>query len=489
MIVKTDSDSVFPYTYDSSNLKGNADIVYIPESLDELKQAIKLNYDNNILINFSGSGTGITGSRVPNGGAVISTEKLKSIIEFNDDYAVIEPGISLLELNEFLEEKGKFLPPNPTEINASIGGNIATNASGARSFKYGAIRNWILGLEIILSNGESIYIERGQILSKDGYIEFKTNQDNNFKIETFDIGMPKVKNASGYYLAEKIDLIDLFIGSEGTLGAYGKIKVRIIDKPSNILGAVIYFDNSKKLLQFVEFVRSSSLLNNQLNFENNQEISARLIEYFDSNSLDLLRPKYTQIPQNAIGAVWIEQEYAQQYEEHILEKWYSIISEYTNLSDDTWIALNDKEHENLREFRHELPLQVYENLTNNSQKKVGLDTAVPDESFHELFKFYLDNFSKLNLQNVIFGHIGNSHLHANIFCKNDEEYQKALEIYDKVIDLSLKIGGTVSAEHGIGKLKKKYLIKMYGQEIIDKMKQIKKTLDTKSLLNIGTMFD
>ena len=489
MIVKTDADSVFPYTYDSSNLKGNADIVYIPESIEELKQAIKVNYDNNILINFSGSGTGITGSRVPIGGAVISTEKLKSIIEFNDDYVVIEPGISLLELNEFLEEKGKFLPPNPTEINASIGGNIATNASGARSFKYGAIRNWILGLEIILSNGESIYIERGQILSKDGYIEFKTNQDNNFKIETFDIGMPKVKNASGYYLAEKIDLIDLFIGSEGTLGAYGKIKVRIIDKPSNILGAVIYFDNSKKLLQFVEFVRSSSLLNNQLNFENNQEISARLIEYFDSNSLDLLRPKYTQIPQNAIGAVWIEQEYAQQYEEHILEKWYSIISEYTNLSDDTWIALNDKEHENLREFRHELPLQVYENLTNNSQKKVGLDTAVPDESFHELFKFYLDNFSKLNLQNVIFGHIGNSHLHANIFCKNDEEYQKALEIYDKVIDLSLKIGGTVSAEHGIGKLKKKYLIKMYGQEIIDKMKQIKKTLDTKSLLNIGTMFD
>lgn len=489
MIVKTDSDSVFPYTYDSSNLKGNADIVYIPESLDELKQAIKLNYDNNILINFSGSGTGITGSRVPNGGAVISTEKLKSIIEFNDDYAVIEPGISLLELNEFLEEKGKFLPPNPTEINASIGGNIATNASGARSFKYGAIRNWIEGLEIILSNGDTIYLERGQIISVDGIIDFASDQGNKYKINTFDIGMPKVKNASGYYLARNIDLLDLFIGSEGTLGAYGKIKVKVIDKPTNILGAVIYFDDSKKLLQFVELVRASSLLNNQLDFENNQEISARLIEYFDSNSLDLLRPKYTQIPQNAIGAVWIEQEYAQQYEEHILQKWYSLISEYTNLSDDTWIALNDKEHENLREFRHELPLQVYENLTNNSQKKVGLDTAVPDESFHELFNFYLDNFSKLNLQNVIFGHIGNSHLHANIFCKNDEEYLKALEIYDKVIDLSLKLGGTVSAEHGIGKLKKKYLIKMYGQEIIDKMKQIKKTLDPKSLLNIGTMFD
>jgi D-lactate dehydrogenase (cytochrome) len=159
------------------------------------------------------------------------------------------------------------------------------------------------------------------------------------------------------------------------------------------------------------------------------------------------------------------------------------------LSDDTWIALNDKEHENLREFRHELPLQVYENLSNNSQKKVGLDTAVPSDKFEELFQFYLMNFSKLELQNVIFGHIGNSHLHANIFCKDENEYQEALQIYDKVIDLSLDLGGTVSAEHGIGKLKKKYLVRMYGQDKVNEMKKIKSILDSKMLLNIGTMFD
>ena len=146
-------------------------------------------------------------------------------------------------------------------------------------------------------------------------------------------------------------------------------------------------------------------------------------------------------------------------------------------------------HENLKEFRHELPLQVYENLTNNSQKKVGLDTAVPDNSFPVLFNHFLNNFPDLNLQYVIFGHIGNSHLHANIFCQNDEEYKKAVEFYDKCIDLTLNLNGTVSAEHGIGKLKKKYLIKMYGADSVKSMKLIKEKIDPKYLFGVGTMFD
>lgn len=489
MIIKTDIDSVFPYTYDSSNLKGKAEIVYIPESIQELKESLKINFEKNIQIHFSGAGTGITGSRVPYGGVVISTEKLKKILEYSESYVVIEPGVTLSELNEYLEEKGKFLPPNPTEINASIGGNIATNASGARSFKYGAIRHWVEELEIIFSDGDCINIIRNSIFAKNNNFTFITENGNKISINISDINMPNVKNASGYYLKENMDLIDLFIGSEGTLGAFGKIKLRIIDKPENILGAVIYFDNSTNLLKFIEFVRDKSIINNRIHFNEVKEISARLIEYFDNNSLNLLKPKYQQIPELAIGAIWIEQEYTKVYEEEILENWYTLIMEYTNLSDDTWIALNDKEHENLREFRHELPLQVYENLTNNSQKKVGLDTAVPTDRFSELYQFYINNFSKLNLQNVIFGHIGNSHLHANIFCKDEEEYQDALQIYDKVIDLSLSFGGTVSAEHGIGKLKKKYLIKMYGEEKVNQMKKIKNILDPKMLLNIGTMFD
>jgi D-lactate dehydrogenase (cytochrome) len=501
MIIRKDADLIYPYTYDSSNLHGNADIVFVPTNFDELQQAVKECYNKNIQITISGAGTGITGSRVPFGGAVISTELLKKIIKIENNYITVEPGITLDELDKYLESYDLFLPPNPTEKNASIGGNTATNASGARTFKYGAIRNYINKLTVILPDGDIIKLEREKsnltlipslICSTEaGSFKFniKTESGKSITLSLPEFNMPNVKNASGYYIKSGMDAIDLFIGSEGTLGVFSEIELKLFARPESILGGVIFFDNIQKLLDFVIILRDTSKKNNLIDINANNNISARLIEFFDKRSLELLRVKYPQIHEDAIGAIWFEQEYSKKYEDEIMDKWYDFIKNYTVLADSTWFAMNDNEHENLKEFRHELPLQVYENLTNNSQNKVGLDTAVPDESFPILFNYYLENFPELKLHYVIFGHIGNSHLHANIFCQNDEEYQRALEFYNKCIDLTLNLNGTVSAEHGIGKLKKKYLIKMYGIDIINGMKKIKIAFDTKYLLGIGTMFD
>jgi FAD/FMN-containing dehydrogenase len=552
MIIKNDADLVYPYTYDSSNLHGNADAVYIPSNLEELQEAVKQCYENNIKITISGAGTGITGSRVPSGGVVISTELLKKVIKIENNIATIEPGITLDELDKYLEDYDLFLPPNPTEKNASIGGNIATNASGARTFKYGSIRNYINKLTIILPDGDLLKLERGTSnlalntypqgegpkntnsesflklsisekaevgLLENSNLTLKEGFENTY-LETFlkpslvgqvgeglsglilttesgksielslpDYKMPEVKNASGYYIKSGMDAIDLFIGSEGTLGVFGEIELKLLPRPNNILGGVIFFDDIQKLLDFVIKLRDTSKINNKIDVNFNNNISARLIEFFDKQSLELLRPKYSQIHENAIGAIWFEQEYSKEFEDEIMAEWYELIKSNTCLADSTWFAMNDKEHENLKEFRHELPLQIYENLTNNSQQKVGLDTAVPDESFPILFNYYLENFPNLNLQYVVFGHIGNSHLHANIFCQNDDEYKKAVLFYNKCIDLTLSLNGTVSAEHGIGKLKKKYLLKMYGINSVNSMKQIKMLFDTKYLLGVGTMFD
>jgi D-lactate dehydrogenase (cytochrome) len=301
--------------------------------------------------------------------------------------------------------------------------------------------------------------------------------------------MPHVKNASGYFAKEDMDAIDLLIGSEGTLCIFAEIELQVLPRPDSVLGGIVFFDDNSKLLDFVIEIRDKSRINNKISISENDGLSARLIEYFDKQSLNLLRPKYSEIPLNAIGAVWFEQEIDLKFEEKIINDWYEIIQKFTALSDDTWFAQNEKEHLKLREFRHELPLQVYENLTNNSQKKVGLDCAVPDSEFPLLFNYYLENFSQINLEYVVFGHIGNSHLHANIFCRNDDEYKIAREFYDRTIELALSLGGTVSAEHGIGKLKKPYLEKMYGKSAIDEMRVVKRVLDDKWILNKGTMFD
>lgn len=489
MIIKNDFDDLIPYLTDSSNLKGKAEICYIPENIEEIKEVLKQNSFLENKITISGAGTGLTGARVPNGGVILSTEKLKKIIEIGENYAIIEPGVTLSELTEELNKSNKLLPPNPTEINASIGGNIAANASGSRTFKYGAIRDWVLALDIIFPNGDFLTLNRGEIYSKNGNFDFVSNNGNRYNFSVGDINMPKVKNASGYFLQQDMDLIDLFIGSEGTLCCFGNIKLKIIDKPRNTLGLIVFFDKIDNLFEFTNNIRDFSKLNNKISIEHNQEIAARLIEYFDQNSLELLKNKFPQIPKNSIGSIWIEQEYNIEYEDLILEKWNNIINKYTAFSDDIWIALNDKEHENLREFRHELPLQVYENLTENSQKKIGLDTALPIENFDKLFYYYINQFDKINLKKVVFGHIGNCHLHANLFCNNEEEYKLAMKIYQDAIDIALENKGTVSAEHGIGKLKTQYLNQMYGQNNIEKMKRIKKVFDPKSLLNIGNIFD
>lgn len=489
MIIRNDADLIYPYTYDSSNLHGNADVVYIPSDFDELRQSVKDCYDNNMQITISGAGTGITGSRVPNGGAVISTELLNKVIRIEDDKVTVQPGITLDELDKYLEDYDLFLPPNPTEKNASIGGNTATNASGARTFKYGAIRNYINKLTIILPDSDVLKLERGKIFAENYQLHFTTESGKLIEILLPEYKMPEVKNASGYFIKAGMDAIDLFIGSEGTLGVFGEIELKLLKRPVNILGGVIFFEDIQRLLDFVIVLRDTSKINNLVDVNSNSSISSRLIEFFDKQSLELLRPKYPQLHEDAVGAIWFEQEYSKDFEDEIMSNWYELIQNYTKLADSTWFAMNDKEHENLKEFRHELPLQVYENLTNNSQKKVGLDTAVPDISFPVLFNHYLNNFPDLNLQYVIFGHIGNSHLHANIFCQNDEEYKRAVEFYDKCIDLTLSLNGTVSAEHGIGKLKKKYLLKMYGTDSVKSMKLIKEKIDPKYLLGVGTMFD
>lgn len=486
---KTDVDIIHPYTFDSSNLKGYADKLFLPENIEDLKTYLEYLYENDNPVTTSGAGTGITGGRVPQGGAVISTEKFKSISILSEGVVSAGAAVTLDELDIFLHEHNLFLPVNPTEINASIGGNAATNASGARTFKYGPIRDYITGIKVVLAGGDIITLKRGDVFANGFDLILNSDSGREFNLQIPTYKMPQVKNASGYFAKENMDAIDLLIGSEGTLCIFAEIELKVLPRPDSVLGGVVFFDDISKLLDFLIEIRDKSRINNKISVSENNGLSARLIEYFDKQSLNLLRPKYSEIPLNAVGAVWFEQEFDLKFEEKIINDWYEIIQKFSDLSDNTWFAQNDKEHLKLKEFRHELPLQVYENLTNNSQKKVGLDTAVPDSEFPLLFNYYLENFSKINLEYVVFGHIGNSHLHANIFCRNDDEYKIALEFYDRSIELALSLGGTVSAEHGIGKLKKPYLEKMYGKSAIDEMRAVKRVLDDKWILNKGTMFD
>jgi D-lactate dehydrogenase (cytochrome) len=491
MIIKTDLDLIKPYTLDSSNMSGVADKVIIPENIQELKDSLIECNKKNIPVTFSAAGTGLTGGKTPLEGIIISTEKFDQIINVDKvkKSITIEPGVIFSEMDKLLQENSLFYPPNPTETNSTLGGNVATNASGARTFKYGSTRDFVKRLKMILINGDEIEIKRGEIFpDKNGKINLVSDTNQKYVFDAYEIGMPAIKHAAGYFLKEDMDAIDLFIGSEGTLGFISEIELKLLERPENVLGGIVFFDDVNKLLVFINQLRSISIKNNKKRVNENNEIASRLIEYFDINSLNVLREQFPDIPNEAIAAVWFEQEYSERYEEELLEKWYAFITEYSSLVDDTWFATDEKMHEKLRDFRHQLPLNVYEKLTNNAYKKVGTDTAVPTHHFDALFNFIKVELEKSGLSHVIFGHVGNSHLHANLFVNNEDEYVHAMKIYDMIIDFSLKCKGTVSAEHGIGKIKKKYLHKMFGEKNINKMKTIKSVFDPAFIVNRGNLF-
>ncbi|MCH6574807.1 MAG: FAD-binding oxidoreductase, partial [Bacteroidetes bacterium] len=162
MIVKTQQDEIQNYLIDASNTKGFCEAVYIPQSVSEMTEIIKEANEKKHSVTISGNGTGLTGARVPKGGIVISTEKLNKIIEINleEKFALVEPGVLLSELQDTVKQKGLLYAPDPTERNCFIGGTVATNASGARTFKYGPTRNYVEELEIILPDGDFLYLKR-----------------------------------------------------------------------------------------------------------------------------------------------------------------------------------------------------------------------------------------------------------------------------------------------------------------------------------------
>ncbi|HEY7751349.1 MAG TPA: FAD-binding oxidoreductase, partial [Ignavibacteriaceae bacterium] len=308
MIVKSIQDEIQNYLADASNTKGFCDSVYFPENENDIISILKEADKKKIPITISGNRTGLTGACVPNGGIVISTEKLNKVIEINykEMFALVEPGVLLSDFQKILADYGLFYPPDPTEANCFIGGTVATNASGAQTFKYGATRDFVLGLNIILPQGEKLSLDRGKNFADGFMLELLTEEGKVYKLQLPEYNMPEVKNASGYYCKKDMDAVDLFIGSEGTLGIVTKIKLKLLKKPENIISAVLFFNSEEDALKFLFAAKGKSLSSRKKKTED--DIDALALEYFDENALRFLRDDYEKIPGDSKAAIWFEQE-------------------------------------------------------------------------------------------------------------------------------------------------------------------------------------
>jgi D-lactate dehydrogenase (cytochrome) len=505
MLTKTQPDEIQDFLSDASYLRGgSAERVVVPETAEEVAEILANATRDQTPVTISGAGTGTVAGRVPFGGIVIATDKLNHIRQIvHDDHgggrAIAEAGVILRDFQGAVEDEGLMYPPDPTERGCFLGGTVATNASGSRTFKYGPTRKYVERLKIALATGEVIDLRRGQLhANARGRISIPLGSGRAIEAQLPTYRMPEVrKHASGYYVAPEMDVLDLFIGSEGTLGVIIEIEVKLMPKPEGFLSGVVFFTTEADLLSFVAEARRRSLANRVSSphvskgvppANPTDQLDARALEYFDSESLGFLRQKYPTIPETAMGAVFFEQETTAGNEEQLMTEWLALLERHHALADESWFATNEQDQAKLREFRHALPVLMNEWFARYQQRKVSTDMAVPDKEFAGMLKFYQDALRGGDLRFTIFGHIGDNHVHVNILPRDDEEATRAREIYVKFIRRAVTVGGTISAEHGIGKLKREYLRELYGEDHLREMAALKRAFDPAGILGRGNIF-
>lgn len=489
MQVKTQLDDLQNYLTDASNMQGgHAAKLFIPETAEEIAQILREANESKTPVSISGARTGTVGGAIPFGGYVVSLERLKKLeIDKQEMTATAGAGVILADLQKAVDAEGLFYPPDPTEWSCQIGGTVATNASGARSFKYGATRDYVQRLKIVLANGQLVELRRGDTLAgDDGFITFDGVRA---KIPTYK--RPSVrKNVSGYFNEAPLDSVDLFIGSEGTLGVITEIELKLVAKPEGFFSGVIFFEKENDLLAFVNEAKDRSFASRKGGQDARvPTVDATILEYFDGKALKFISAKFPETPSEMAGAISFEQETTVETQESLLEQWNAILEKHNADLERSWFTTNEQDREKMRAFRHALPVSVNERVVKNKQKKIGTDMAVPDENFGSFLRYYKETLDASGLEYVIFGHIGDCHLHANMMPNDAEEAEKARHVYGRCIAQAIMLGGTVSAEHGIGKLKRKYLAAMIGERYLNEMAELKKAFDPNCILGRGNMFD
>ena len=444
------------YLEDASGLKGRAEGVFRPRTAEEAAEVLTQASRSRIPITIAGAGTGVTGGSVPFGGWVVSTERFDRL-EIHFGHARVGAGVLLRNLQVAVRTSSQFYAPDPTEWSASLGGTIATNASGSRSFLYGSTRRHLIALTVALMDGSVRTLHAGDKV--------------NFPYASLPLPRCR-KHTAGYFLREDVDFLQLFCGSEGTLGVVLEAEVALLPQPAEFLTGVVFFKDEDEALDAVDGWREIPEL--------------RMLEYLDGPSLRLLRNAYPQIPKLAGAALLIEQ-ITDGVAGHAEDAWLDRLSAAHAL-EDSWFGAADADRERFREFRHKLPEIVNDTVRRNGFQKLSTDLAVPVENNREMMRWYREQLEgEFPGKFVIFGHIGDAHVHVNILPETSQDAQRGGEFLVAAARQSVALGGTVSAEHGLGKKKAHFLALEFTPTQIESMCDVKRRLDPHWLLGRGNL--
>ena len=427
------------YSYDATRLSFPPDVVVIPESEEDIKKVVKICYEEGVPITPRGAGSGYTGGAIPvKGGVLISFEKMDKILWIDEDNAVakVQPGVITYRLQQAVEKKGLFYPPDPASYKfCTMGGNVAENAGGPRCVKYGVTREYIMELDTVIYTGETIHT-----------------------------GRITLKDVAGY------DLTRLLIGSEGTLGIFTGITVKLIPKPKAKKTVKAVYMDLESVGKTVKDIFKAGISPSALEFMDNLAINA--VEDFGHFGLD----------RDAEVILLIEVDgHPKALEDEILE--VAKICEMNGAKVE--VAKTDREAEKLWEARRSLSPAV----AKLGRTKINEDIVFPRSYLPEALPKLREIGRKYNLKMVNFGHIGDGNVHANFMINglDPDEVARAEKAVEEVFDLALSYRGSITGEHGVGITKAEFMRKQFSPQEMELMKKIKRAWDPENLINPGKM--
>jgi D-lactate dehydrogenase (cytochrome) len=513
--VLTDPDTVGSYLEDAAHYPGgHAAGVVIPR--DEAEVAAAIRSCRSILP--IGAQSSVTGGATPRGEVVLSTARMSAILDTSDREVRVQAGLPLVTLKEVLAAQGRYYPPAPTYDGAFVGGAISTNASGAATFKYGSTRDWVRGLTVVLASGDVLDIERGRVFAhRDGYFEVETSRGvSRVPVPTYR--MPDVpKRSAGYFAAPAMDLIDLFIGAEGTLGVVVEARLGIVQPAPALCVALVPVPGEAAALRLVADLREQSRRTWLSPDGLGMDISA--IEMLDRRCLALLHDDGSdarygiQLPDGTEVALLVQIELgAGTTSETAFEQIasaleadapdtplgrFSRLLEGAGLLEHVQVAVpGDRARaEQFFAFREAAPEAVKHRVGVARQsapgvQKTAADMIVPFERFGEMLQVYREGFERRGLEYAIWGHVSDGNVHPNVIPRRVEDVeagqQAILEFGREVIAR----GGSPLSEHGVGRstIKQALLRQLYGDAGIEEMRAVKSALDPEWKLAPGVVF-
>jgi D-lactate dehydrogenase (cytochrome) len=528
--VERDADLVRRFIEDAAHFPGgHASGVVAPAN--EAQVAAALRQARAVLP--VGAQSSLTGGATPLGDVVLSTARFRTIEPLAPSSVRVGAGVSLAELEDALALAGRYYPPAPTFTGAFVGGTIATNAAGAATFKYGSTRQWVEAITVVLASGEVLDIERGRTRAHgEGYFEIELDAGL-VRVDVPGYTMPRVpKLSAGYYAEPGMDLIDLFIGSEGTLGIVTEATLRVIEPRPAMCLLFVPFDDRTRCLQFVEQVREASRETWRTHDPRGVDVSA--IEHMDARCLELLREEGADracgvsIPASARVALLVTLEMPagttaeSTYEQlgtggardrtdapahadgplprvlDMLSRAYcSAISDSTAL-DHVEVAVpgDRKRMQQLLALREAVPAAVNARIGRAQQavdpriEKTAADMIVPFDRFGALLDYYDREFARRGLDAAIWGHISDGNVHPNVLPRSYTDVEAGREAILEFGREAIRLGGAPLAEHGVGRstTKQRLLRELYGEHGIDEMRAIKRALDPEEKLAPGVIF-